>query len=80
MPVSRQAGIQVMNAALAMLSMGGMHGEMAGTAYREMIAKLTTDDKLTPFIQKTKAGGFDLAATLDALNASVGNLSPIAQT
>jgi TP901 family phage tail tape measure protein len=57
MPVSRAAGIVVpeMNAALAMLSMGGMHGEMAGTAYREMIAKLTTKDDLQPFLKTNQA-------------------------
>jgi hypothetical protein len=82
MPVSRQAGIQVqeMNAALALLSMGGMHGEMAGTAYREMIAKLTTDNKLEPFVKKTKQGGLDLAATMQTLASSLGGLSPLEQT
>ena len=82
MPVSRQAGIAVneMNAALALLSMGGMHGEMAGTAYREMIAKLTTKDTLQPFIRKTKQGGLELADTMQALAASMANLTPLART
>jgi TP901 family phage tail tape measure protein len=82
MPIMDQTKMKVseVNAALAELSMGGLHGEMAGTAFRETIMKLTTKDTLEPFIRLTKRGGFDLAATLDALNAKVGNLSPVAQT
>lgn len=72
--------VEEVNAALAELSMGGLHGGMAGEAFREMVMKLTTKDTLEPFIRLTKQGGFDLAATLDALYAKVGNLSPVAQT
>jgi TP901 family phage tail tape measure protein len=82
MPVSRAAGIAVpeMNAALAMLSMGGMHGEMAGTAYREMIAKLTTKDDLQPFLKRTKQGGLELADTIQTIASSMANLSPLQRT
>ena len=82
MPVMSQTKMKVneVNAALAMLSMGGLHGEMAGVAFREAIAKLTTEDKLQPFIWKTKEGGLDLANTMQALASSLGKLSPLEQT
>src|SRR5579863_1310992 len=80
-PVTKQTGMGVsqMEAALAMLSVGGLHGQDAGTAFREMIAKFTTDSKLQQFVRVNKQGGFDLAASLDALKQAMAGLSPLQQ-
>ncbi|HLW71354.1 MAG TPA: phage tail tape measure protein [Candidatus Binataceae bacterium] len=80
-PVTKQTGMGVsqMEAALAMLSVGGLHGQEAGTAFREMIAKFTTDSKLQQFVRTNKQGGFDLAASLDALKSAMAGLSPLQQ-
>jgi TP901 family phage tail tape measure protein len=79
MPAAKGAGVAVeqMNAALAMLSAGGLHGAEAGTGFQEMVAKLTTDNKLLPFVARTKQGGLDLVGTLGNLKAALGNLAPL---
>jgi TP901 family phage tail tape measure protein len=79
MPAAKGAGVAVeqMNAALAMLSAGGLHGPEAGTAFQETVAKLTTDNKLLPFVARTKQGGLDLVGTLGNLKAALGNLAPL---
>jgi hypothetical protein len=78
-PVAKQTGIAVpqMEAALAMLSVGGLHGQEAGTAFRETISKLTTDSKLQQFLRTNAQGGLDLAATLDVIKARLAGLSTL---
>lgn len=79
MPAAKGAGVAVeqMNAALALLSAGGLHGPEAGTAFQEFVSKLTTDNKLLPLVARTRQGGLDLVGTLGNLKAAFGNLSPL---
>ncbi|HUY26141.1 MAG TPA: phage tail tape measure protein, partial [Candidatus Binataceae bacterium] len=82
MPTMKQAGVTATDAstALALLSSGGLHGQEAGTAFQELLGKLTTDTKLLPFLAKTAQGGTDLGATIRNLNAAFGGLTATQQS
>lgn len=66
-------------AALAGLSAAGLHGEQAGTAFREFISKLGTGKKLHEFARQTKDGGLDIVASLEALGAGIASMPALEQ-
>lgn len=75
-PLAKSAGVAFndMNAALAVLSVSQKHGAEAGTAFAEMIQKMSTESKLRGIVAHTAAGGIDLGRTLDRLRVQTQGL------
>jgi TP901 family phage tail tape measure protein len=80
-PLAKSAGVAFndMSAALAVLSASGKHGAEAGTAFAELVQKLSTAPKLHGLVARTAAGGIDLGRTLDILKQKTAGLDAIHQ-
>jgi TP901 family phage tail tape measure protein len=78
-PIAKIAGVSFNQtaAALALLSESGKHGAEAGTAFAEMVQKLSTGKKLHGMLVQNAQGGIDLGKTMDLLRSKVAGLSPI---
>jgi hypothetical protein len=78
-PLAKSAGVgfRDMAAALALLSASGKHGAEAGTAFAELVQKLSTAPKARGLVAHTVQGGIDLGRTLDRLRAATAGLDPI---
>ena len=80
-PLAKSAGVAFndMSAALAVLSASGKHGAEAGTAFAELVQKLSTAPKLRGLVAHTAVGGIDLGRTLDVLKTQMAGLDAIHQ-
>jgi len=78
-PLAATSGLATsqMEAIAATISLGGMHGEEAGTASREVLMALLNQKKLQPFVTKTASGGFDAIASIGKLMDSLKGLDQV---
>jgi TP901 family phage tail tape measure protein len=78
-PLAKSAGVAFndMSAALAVLSASGKHGAEAGTAFAELVQKLSTAPKARGMVAHTVQGGIDLGKTLDNLKRATAGYTPI---
>ncbi len=78
-PLAKSAGVAFNDtaAALAVLSASGKHGAEAGTAFAELVQKLSTAPKVRGLVAHTIQGGIDLGKTLDNLKRATAGYTPI---
>jgi TP901 family phage tail tape measure protein len=78
-PLAKSAGVAFndMAGALAVLSASGKHGAEAGTAFAELVQKLSTEPKLRGLVAHSATGGIDLVKTIDELRQATAGYTPI---